>query len=138
MRSPVDDIGRDAAPAVTFTREELDAAEPVRPPSPRRRWLLGLAIGALASGLLTFVEVPALTLLCLPLALTSAGAGALVGAGFVWLVWSAWGVVLWVNGDLAASPMLAVWWLTGLLSFAAGLLGTAIVVRRQGARARAA
>jgi hypothetical protein len=121
-------------PATEYTREELDAAEPVRPPSTRRRWLLGLAIGALAWGLLDVVA-PVLTLLCLPFALTPAGAGALVGAGLAWLVGLGWTIVLVVTGDLAASPILAGWWLAGLLSFVAGLLGTAVVLRRERARA---
>ena len=130
----MDDAGRDGTPAATFTRQELDAAGPVRPPSPRRRWLLGLAIGALAWGLLGFVEAPVVTLVCLPFALTPAGAGALVGAGLAWLVGFGWSVVLLVNGDLATSPMLAAWWLAGLLSFVAGLVGSVVVLRRERAR----
>ena len=116
-------------PTARFTRDELDAAEPEQHPSARRRWLIGLGLGALAFGLLSFEGVPVLTLLCLPFATTPAGAGALVGAGVVWLTFFAWGVVLWVNGDLAASSILAAWWLAGLAALVAGLLGTAVAVR---------
>jgi hypothetical protein len=116
-------------PTARFTRDELHAAEPERHPSARRRWLIGLGLGALAFGLLSFEGIAVLTLLCLPFATTPAGAGALVGAGVAWLTLFAWGVVLWVNGDLAASPILAAWWLAGLAALVAGLLGTAVAFR---------
>ncbi len=119
-------------PPATFTRDELDAAEPERHPSPGRRWLLGLGIGALAFGLLSFEGLPLLTLLCLPFALTPAGAGALVGSGAAWFVSLGWTLVLWLNGDFAESPTAVTWMVTGLVALVVGVVGTIVVARRSG------
>jgi len=127
----VDDRAHDAAPAPVFTREELDAAEPERHPSTLRRWLLGLGIGALGG---MYVVVP-LMLVSLPFAFTAAGAGALVGTGVVWLAGCAFNTVVWLNGDLADAFPLLVAWPSGLVALAVGLLGTAVVARRERPRA---
>jgi hypothetical protein len=119
-----------AAPAATYTREELDAAEPERPPSRRRRWLLGVGLGAVGLVLLSYEGFPILALLCLPFALTPTGAGVLVGSGLAWLVLIGWSLVVWLNGDIAGSPMIGAWVLAGAASLAAGLVATAFVARR--------
>lgn len=124
----MDDPGRDAAPAGTFTREEFDAAEPERGPSTRRRWLIGCGIGALGGmvvGLQGFLNP--LVLLSLPFALTAAGAGALVGAGLVWTV-----ALLVFGSAIVASggALSALAWVSSVVVLAVGLLGSWVVARR--------
>ena len=66
----------------TFTREELDAAEPEAPPSFRRRWLIGFVLGSVGGVVVGWgLPVNPVGLLALPWVFTPAGAGALVGAG---------------------------------------------------------
>jgi len=110
----------------TFTRDELEAAEPERHPSARRRWLLGLGIGALGG---LYVVHP-LMLICLPFAFTAAGAGALIGTGAVWLAESAFSTFAWSRGDLADTSSLVLGWVAGLGALAAGVLGSVVVARR--------
>ena len=126
----MDDPGRGAAsapPAALFTREELDAAEPERRPSMRRRWLVGLGIGAvggMVGGLQGFLNP--LVLLSLPLAFTAAGSGALVGAGLVWTV-----ALLFLGGVLLSGDGLAtLGWASSVVVLAVGLVGTWAVAGR--------
>lgn len=117
----MDDPGRNAAPTGTFTREELDAAEPELRPSTRRRWLVGCGIGALGGtlvGLQGFLNP--LVLLSLPFAFTAAGAGALVGAGLVWTV-----ALLFLGDELLSGDILAtLGWVSSVVVLAVGLVGT--------------
>lgn len=117
----MDRIGHSEAPRATFTREELDAAEPERGPSSRRRWLVGFGIGTLGGmvvGLQGFLNP--LVLLSLPFAFTAAGAGALVGAGLVWTV-----ALLFLGGELLSRDILAtLGWVSSLVVLAVGLVGT--------------
>ena len=126
----MDDPGRGAAsapPAAPFTREEIDAAEPERRPSMRRRWLVGLGIGAVGGmvvGLQGFLNP--LVLLSLPFALTAAGSGALVGAGLVWTV-----ALLFLGGVLLSGDGLAtLGWASSVVVLAVGLVGTWAVAGR--------
>ncbi len=122
------DAGDVPAALSTFTREELDAAEPERPPSTRFRWLIGLGLGAFAA---LYTGFP-LGIVALPFAFTGAGAGALLGSGSVFLVSLAFNAVVWQNGDLGAQdvPSFVAWSLAGLVALVAGIIGTAVVVRR--------
>jgi hypothetical protein len=111
-----------------FTREELDAAEPERPPSPRFRWVIGLGLGAFA-GLYTGFP---LGIVALPFAFTGAGAGALLGSGIVFLASFAFDAFVWLNDELAAvEPWTFVsWTLAGCAALAAGIAGSIVVARR--------
>jgi hypothetical protein len=112
----------------TFTREELDVAEPERPPSTRFRWLIGVGLGAFAA---LYTGFP-VGIVALPFALTGAGAGALLGTGLVFLAAFAFDAVVWQNGDLGALdvPALAAWSLAGFAALVAGIAGTVVVARR--------
>jgi hypothetical protein len=115
-----------------FSREELDAAEPERHPSPRRRWLVGMGIGVVGgawAGLLTVLSP--VVLLCLPFAFTAAGAGALVGAGLVWTIPA---LVSWRDITASGDPLTILAWGSGVVVLLAGLLGTAVIVLRGRAR----
>jgi hypothetical protein len=116
-----------------FTREELDAAEPAGTTA-RSRWLIGLGIGAL--GTLWIWPIGLLFLLCLPFALTAAGAGALLGAGAVFVALSAFDLAVWLNGDSVDPALLAASAIAGVVALVAGVLGTAVLARRARARAR--
>lgn len=67
----------------TFTREELDAAEPERRRSPATRVVIGLGIGFLAWSLGLALGGPILlvSVVAIPLAWTWTGAGVLIGFG---------------------------------------------------------
>jgi len=123
-----------AAPS-TFTREELDAAEPEQPPSPRFRWVIGLGLGAFA-GLYTGFP---LGIVALPFAFTGAGAGALLGSGIVFLVAFAFDTFVWLNDDLVAVEpgTFLSWSLAGFAALVAGIAGTVVVGRRSRRRSRA-
>jgi len=116
------------APDGSFTRDELDTAEPERPPSTRFRWLVGIGLGAFGAALTGWP----LGLLCLPFALTAAGAGALIGTGLTFVAWSAFSLVVWLNGDLTAGdvPALTAWSAASLVALGTGIAGTVVVARR--------
>lgn len=117
----MDGTGHREAPPATFTRQELDSAEPELRPSTRRRWLVGFGIGALGAmlvGLQGFLNP--LVLLSLPFAFTAAGAGALVGAGLVWTV-----ALLFLGSELLSGDILATLaWVSSVVVLAVGLVGT--------------
>ena len=119
----------------TFTREELDAAEPERRPSTRFRWLIGLGLGAFAA---LYTGFP-VGIVALPFAFTGAGAGALLGTGFVFLASFAFDALVWLNDDLVAvEPWTFVSWsLAGFGALVAGTVGTVVVARRSRRRADA-
>ena len=112
----------------TFTREELDAAEPERPPSPRFRWVIGFGLGAFGA---LYTGFP-VGIVALPFAFTAPGAGTLFGSGIVFLVSFAFAAVVWQNGDLGTSdtPAFVAGALAGLVALVAGIIGTAVVARR--------
>jgi hypothetical protein len=116
-----------AAPSA-FTREELDVAEPERPPSTRFRWLIGVGLGAFAA---LYTGFP-VGIVALPFAFTGAGAGALLGTGLVFLASFAFDAVLWLGDDLAAvEPWTFLSWsLAGFAALGAGIAGTIVVARR--------
>jgi sterol desaturase/sphingolipid hydroxylase (fatty acid hydroxylase superfamily) len=119
-----------ATPApVTFTRDELDAAEPVRPPSARRRWLMGFVIGAIGGWALAFgTFLSLIALAALPFAFTPAGAGALTGATVMFglLVIPIFDLAAGVTLDLAGTVSIAV----AIVVAVAGLSGTVVVFLR--------
>jgi hypothetical protein len=129
------DAGDVPATPSTFTREELDAAEPERPPSPRFRWVIGLGLGAFAA---LYTGFP-LGIVALPFAFTGAGAGALLGSGIVFLVSFAFDTFVWLNDDLVAVEpgTFFSWSLAGFAALVAGIAGTVVVARRSGRRSRA-
>ena len=66
----------------SFTRAELDAAEPERPPSARRRFGLGIGLGLIAFAIGGWAGGAALLpIAAIPVAWTWAGAGVLIGFG---------------------------------------------------------
>ena len=119
----------------TFTREELDAAEPERRPSTRFRWLIGLGLGAFAA---LYTGFP-VGIVALPFALTGAGAGALLGTGVVFVTSFAFDALVWLNDDLVAvEPWTFLSWsLAGFAALVAGIAGTVVVARRSRRRAGA-
>ncbi|HYN49015.1 MAG TPA: hypothetical protein VER83_09125 [Candidatus Nanopelagicales bacterium] len=129
------DAGDVPATPSTFTREELDAAEPERPPSPRFRWVIGLGLGAFAA---LYTGFP-LGIVALPFAFTGAGAGALLGTGLVFLASFAFDAFVWLNDDLVAVEpgTFLSWSLAGFAALLAGIAGTVVVARRSRRRSRA-
>jgi hypothetical protein len=116
----------DQAPG-TFTRAELDDAEPERRPSRRFRWVIGFGMGAFGT---LYTGFP-LGVVGLPFAFTAAGAGTLLGTGFVFLLSLVFGLIAWWNADLIVDgPAFLAWVLPGLVALVAGLIATAVVVRR--------
>ena len=72
----------ETTPPATFTRDELEAAEPERHRSAAWRWLIGIGLGVLALSMsLWAAPASLLVLVAIPLAWTWAGAGILVGFG---------------------------------------------------------
>ncbi|HYN48781.1 MAG TPA: hypothetical protein VER83_07925 [Candidatus Nanopelagicales bacterium] len=112
----------------TFTREELDVAEPERPPSTRFRWLIGAGLGAFAA----FYTGFPVGIVAVPFAFTGAGAGALLGTGLVFLASFAFDAFVWLSDELAAvEPWTIVSWsLAGFAALVAGIAGTVVVARR--------
>jgi hypothetical protein len=126
------DAGDAPATSSTFTREELDVAEPERPPSTRFRWLIGVGLGAFAA---LYTGFP-VGIVALPFAFTGAGAGALLGTGLVFLASFAFDAFIWLNDELAAvEPWTFVSWsLAGFAALVAGIAGTVVVARRSRCR----
>jgi hypothetical protein len=122
------DAGDVSVTSSTFTREELDVAEPERPPSTRFRWLIGVGLGAFGA---LYSGFP-LGVVALPFAFTAPGAGTLVGSGIVFLVSLAFDAVVWQSGDLGAldMPAFVAWSLAGFAALVAGIAGTVVVARR--------
>ncbi len=119
---------------MTFTRDELDAAEPERHPSARRRWLIGFAIGVVGGVAVGYGSaVSLLVLLALPFAFTVAGSGVLVGAGTTWAVALVMTADRVLGGGLDDRAL--VFWSLGGAVLAIGLLGTVVVARRERTRA---
>lgn len=119
----------DGGPPETFTREELDAAEPEQPPSFRRRWLIGLVLGAVGGAVAGWAgPISLLAFAALPWAFTPAGAGLLIGSGSLWLAY------LVIVADQAGGTQIDVG--TAILAavpvvlFAIGLVGTLVAHRR--------
>jgi hypothetical protein len=112
----------------TFTRDELEAAEPVEPRSPRLRWLIGFGMGVFAAVYLSFP----VGIVALPVAFTAAGAGMLFGTGIVFAAQLAFDVMVWLNGDAAATDRwsFVAWALGGFVALVAGIVGTLVVARR--------
>jgi hypothetical protein len=125
---PLTHAGDGPMTSSAFTREELDAAEPERPPSPRFRWVIGFGLGAFAA---LYTGFP-LGIVALPFAFTGAGAGALLGSGIVFVASFAFTTFVWLNDDLPSPdvPSFVAWSLAGLVALVAGVIGTAVVVRR--------
>ena len=94
----------------------------------RRRWLIGLGMGAFGA---LYSGFP-LGVVALPFAFTAPGAGTLFGSGIVVLASLAFDAVVWQNGDLGALdvPAFVAWTLAGLVALVAGIIGTAVVMRR--------
>jgi drug/metabolite transporter (DMT)-like permease len=115
-----------------FTRKELDAAEPERPRSLRRRWLLGFVLGAVGGVVAGWVgPISLLALAALPWALTPAGAAVLVGSGLVWAIY------LVVLGGEIGRDGIAAWPVNVVVPavlLGVGLLGTVVAWRRGNAR----
>jgi hypothetical protein len=126
------DAGDVPATQSTFTRAELDVAEPERPPSTRFRWLIGVGLGAFAA---LYTGFP-VGIVALPFAFTGAGAGALLGTGLVFLASFAF---VWLDDDLmAVEPWTFLSWsLAGFAALVAGIAGTVVVARRSRRRAGA-
>ncbi len=114
-------------PGGTFTREELDTAEPERPPSPRFRWVIGLGLGAFGA---LYTGFP-VGIVALPFAFTGAGAGMLLGTGLVFLASFVFDMVAWLGGDLMSVDTwaLVAWSLAGFGALVAGVAGTVVVAR---------
>jgi hypothetical protein len=123
----------DDRPGPTFTRDDLDAAEPERPPSFRRRWLVGFVLGSVGGVVAGWgLPVNPVGLLALPWTFTPAGAGALVGAGsfLASLLLVTGGGALGTEMDATTAALVAV-------TFAflpIGLVGTVVASRRRGDR----
>lgn len=120
-----------------FTREELDAAEPEQPPSLRRRWLVGFAVGAVGSA---WAGLP-FGILALPWARTPAGAGALLGTGLAFVAWVLPGIGALgaaqgdgegvdVAIDAYTTIVIVAWLAVGLVALITGIAGTVAVARR--------
>lgn len=112
----------------TFTRDELDAAEPEAPPSFRRRWLIGLVLGAVGGMVAGWAgPISLLALVALPWAFTPAGAAVLVGSGLVWATF-----LLVMSGEIARDGIAA--WpinvVVPVLLLGLGLVGTVVARRR--------
>jgi len=122
------DAGDDPATTGTFTREELDAAEPERRRSPGFQWLIGLGLGAFGA---LYAGFP-LGVVALPFALTGAGAGTLLGTGIVFGLSFAFDAVVWLNGELVPgdATTFVAWSLAGFVALIAGAVGSIIVARR--------
>ncbi len=112
----------------TFTRAELEGADPVEPRSPRLRWLIGLGMGAFVALYLSFP----MGIVALPAAFTAAGAGMLFGTGLVFAAEFAFDVLVWLNGDAATADTwsFVAWSLAGSVALVAGIAGTLVVARR--------
>lgn len=121
----------------TFTRAELDAAEPERPRSARSRWLIGFGVGALGS---LWAGLP-FGILALPWARTPAGAGALLGTGVAFVAWVLPGLAavaapggegegVDVAIDAYTTVVILAWLALGLVALVAGIAGTLAVARR--------
>jgi hypothetical protein len=128
---PLTDSGAGVGGSTTtgiFTRDELDAAEPERPPSPRFRWVIGLGLGAFGA---LYTGFP-VGIVALPFAFTGAGAGALLGTGLVFLASFAFDTFVWLNDDLVAVEpgTFFSWSLAGFAALVAGIAGTVVVARR--------
>jgi hypothetical protein len=112
----------------TFTREELDEAEPERPPSARRRWLTGFVIGLVGGWVPVFGSgLSLIGLATLPFALTAAGSGALVGVSAMYAM------LLSVSGPWdgdGADLGVALWLAVTMITIVAGVTGTAVVAVR--------
>jgi hypothetical protein len=113
----------------TFTRDELDAAEPEASPSFRRRWLIGLLLGSVGGAVAGWAgPISLLAFMALPWAFTPAGAGLLMGSGSLWLAY-----LLIVADQAGGSPADAgTVILAGVpvVMFAIGLVGTLVAYRR--------
>jgi len=122
------DAGDVPATQSTFTRAELDVAEPERPPSTRFRWLIGVGLGAFAA---LYTGFP-VGIVALPFAFTGAGAGALLGTGLVFLASFAFDALVWLDDDLVAvEPWTFLSWsFAGFAALGAGIAGTFLVARR--------
>ena len=116
----------------TLTREELDAAEPERPPSTRFRWLIGVGLGAFAA---LYTGFP-VGIVALPFAFTGAGAGALLGTGLVFLASFGFDAFVWLDDNLVAVEpwTFLAWSVAGFAALAAGIAGTVVVARRSRGR----
>jgi hypothetical protein len=111
----------------TFTRDELEGAEPVEPRSPRLRWLIGLGMGAFAAVYLWFP----VGIVALPVAFTAAGAGMLFGTGIVFAAEFGFDALVWLNGDgVTTDTWFVAWALAGSVALMAGIVGTLVVARR--------
>ena len=114
----------------TFTREELDAAEPEQPSSFRRRWLIGFVLGSVGGVVAGWgLPVSPVGLLALPWVFTPAGAGALVGAGsfLASLLVVTGGGVLGTEMDAVTAALVA----ATFAFLPIGLAGTVVAWRRR-------
>jgi hypothetical protein len=127
MTAPTGAQGIPSGPG-TFTREELDGAEPERPPSPRRRWLTGFVIGLIGGWVPVFGSgLSLIGFATLPFALTAAGSGALVGVSAMYVM------LLSLNlppGGDGADIGVALWLAVTMVTIVAGVTGTAVVAVR--------
>jgi hypothetical protein len=119
----------DDRPPGTFTREELDAAEPERPPSFRRRWLIGFVLGSVGGAVAGWAgPISLVALVTLPWAFTPAGAGLLFGSGSLWLAYLV--IVADQAGGGPTGVGTAILAAVPVAMFGIGLVGTLAAYRR--------
>ena len=112
----------------SFTREELDGAEPERPPSFRRRWLIGCVLGVVGGAVAGWGgPISLLAFVALPWAFTPAGAAVLVGSGLVWAVFVVVLAAEILRDGIAAWPVNVV---VSAVLLGVGLIGTGVAARR--------
>jgi hypothetical protein len=112
----------------SFTREELDTAEPERPPSFRRRWLIGCVLGLVGGAAAGWGgPMSLLAVVAVPWAFTPAGAAVLVGSGLGWAVFVVALAAEIVRDGIAAWPVNVV---VCAVLLGVGLFGTGVAARR--------